>query len=1079
MIISRTRIAFFLVFTLLIGSIAPAMTSGFGTPHVLNGYVKDANSNPIMGVTVFINNTRTSSSINYETDYMGRYYFSIEVGVDYLVGDVLNITAVYGPYNSTDNLTINSEPVQQLDFNLSLETHIISGSVFKPDGSTASYYTVNVSNEDKGNNDYCLTNISGQYRKDICLYPDGYDEDDEIVVSVLYDGFSGSNSSIVSSNNSDEIDVHLADIEMPQITIFEAPSNITLNSDFRIIARVTDNTIINHASIFIKNPGDIIFTELAMIQDDGALNDWDSDNMIDINLFGQSTLLDIPSQSGIGAFEYYFMTDDGVFTATLPPADPENNAYEIQVLDIIEPTLAHMPITSLEASQTSNIIAIAEDNIELDEIIMHVKGVGQSVFTEYLMQPNGIPAEFNATMPAQSVLGTLEYFLTCNDTSNNSVRLPESGSWPVNVVDTTAPVITHSIINSVNVNDPVNFTCQVSEFVGLDKVWLNFTDVHGAGFNVSMNNTDSGNWYYQNISGMSIIGSGQLYYRIWANDTSGNLASITHIAAVNDIGTPLIFHDAPEYLDYDVMKNISAYVEDDSNIANVHFAYEPVGGTGFIVMDMTSTDSDGKHGNYSVEIPPQAIGILKYYINATDDGTNNISWPALNPYYELDVRDYQSPEISGLNYSASRLADTPAPVKVNVSDNHLIGSVILYYLNTTSPAWIPVNMNHIGSGQFQASIPAHGPGAVKFYISANDSSENNATHPIILPRLNPFYVNFVDGIMPEVGFFMPAAIGVNQTASVLINITDDQEPSLVQLFYNGTEDTGFSALSVSKLGPSKYECILPAQNLSGEIQLYSVVSDGMNTNQTQIHSILVINQPREILQTGVDSAPVNENVAFIAQVTDDLAVLDVQFYWRAIGETQYESRKMNTTISEIYSVNLFFSEPIIIQYHIIANDAENSTTWPEGPDHEISIMDLDAPVIVHNPPEQLNVSSTPIFTASVTDNQQVSSVNIWYKNSTASTFFSAVMLPVSNMPDTFTAVLDPQPEGNFTYYIEATDGINIVETEHYSIEVLDNSGTDWTAIIMLLIVIILLVIASIIILLRRKPIKQGVNPQEK
>ncbi|MCK5398303.1 MAG: hypothetical protein KAJ33_08650, partial [Thermoplasmata archaeon] len=545
----------------------------------------------------------------------------------------------------------------------------------------------------------------------------------------------------------------------------------------------------------------------------------------------------------------------------------------------------------------------------------------------------------------------------------------------------------------------------------------------------------------------------------------------------------LIFHDAPTYLDYNVPSTISAYVMDNLTLDTVSLAYEPVGSSGFAIVGMTSTDLDVNHGNFSADIPSQDLGTMRYFINATDDEGNYILWPAIGLPHEIDVIDTVSPSIANLSYTGFLPAGTPSDIQVNVTDNHLVGTVLLYYLNQTSDAWVSIEMSHVENDIYEAQIPAHEPGNILFYIFANDSSGNNATLPADLPKLTPYVIFNYDASVPEVELDLPESAGVNQTIPIFINVSDDQEVTSINLFYKGTEAISFSEISISKIGTDSYKAILPVQNLSGEIQVYASVSDGMNNNQSQVLSIPIINQPPEIQHIGVESAPVGENVAMVAQVSDDLHVESVYFYWREIGESQYTNLTMNQTVFGTYRADLSFHEAVIIQYHILAFDIENNTAWPETLDHEISIMDLEAPVIVHQPLNQLNISSIPIISATVTDNEAISSVIVWYKNSTSSTFFSASMSPVSGSQDMYTAIFEPQPEGNFTYYIEANDGFNTAETEQYTVAVMDTSGTDWVAIIMLIVVIVLLVVALFVILIyfkrKPKPIKEVDNPPEK
>ena len=1045
-----------------------------------------------MGVIVYVNNTVNNESMSFITDELGRY----SVNIDSSIGDTLNITAIYFHLRDNGTKVVSSGPFDQLDLQLDFYTHIIDGYILKPDGSPANHYAVNVTNMDWNEFRYTPSNLSGYYRMDIGAYPNGYAVDEDICVSVNFMGFNGSQLGVVSNNLSDMINITLIDNEDPAPQIQEAPASVNINQHFRILVWVIENHTVDSVTLFLKKSGESLFTEINMIRDDGAANDWNGNNMATAPLFGQSTSRDIDLQTGIEDLLFYAMAEDfSGNTGTVPADNPLTNPLIIEVIDSIMPNLAHTPITTLEAGETHDMVVTADDNIGLDEINMYVRGVGESVFTEYPLVFNGNPNEYNATMPAQFFTGTLEYYVWCNDTSNNTVRLPASGNWSVDVVDTTAPEITHSPINSVKVNDTINFTCHISEVVGIDQVWLNFTDVWDGHFNNPMIHGGSGNWYYLNQSGQNWTGT--LHYTLWVNDTSGNLASFSHSTAVNDEETPLIFHDAPVYLDYNVSTSISAYVVDNLNIDTVSLFYESVGTTGFTEVQMTSTDFDVDRGNFSADIPPQDIGTMKYYLNATDDEGNEIIWPAIGPPHEIDVLDLEPPVISPDAYTIVRSSPGDVTLTANVTDNHEMNEFILYYLNSTSQSWnnvsmVPVDVDATGSGMYQGIIPGHIRDRVKFYYSANDSSENSITSPESTPKLNPYSLIFLDYSSPTIEMYYPSSSGVNSTTEIIINAIDDQEIVYVQLYFNGTEDGGFTQITLSKLENGTYRGILPPQNLSGDIQIYARASDGANIHESQTFSISVINQPPEIQHIGVESAPVGDNVAMVAQVYDDLHVENVIFSWRPIGESQYFNLTMTKTVIGTYRTDLSFEDALIIQYHITAFDAENSTAWPDGPDHEISIMDLEPPVIVHEPLVQLNISSRPIITAIVSDNQQVSSVTIWYKNASSSTFFSASMTTVSNLQDTYAVVLGQQPEGNFTYYIQATDGINTAETQYYTAEVIDSSGTDWALIIILIILIILLVIAAIIVLmylsgkslknfLRRKPkpIKEEANPPEK
>ena len=133
-------------------------------------------------------------------------------------------------------------------------------------------------------------------------------------------------------------------------------------------------------------------------------------------------------------------------------------------------------------------------------------------------------------------------------------------------------------------------------------------------------------------------------------------------------------------------------------------------------------------------------------------------------------------------------------------------------------------------------------------------------------------------------------------------------------------------------------------------------------------------------------------------------------------------------------------------------------------------------MIQHQPIENLTASELPIIIATVTDNQAVASVHVFYQNATSGTFRSMALSPVSGTDD-YAAILEKQPEGNFTYCIEASDGTNIARspvTGYHTVTVTDVSGNGWISTVLLVVVIILMLLAALLVYMhirRKKSIK--------
>ncbi len=1078
----------FIVVSLLVPSIQLG-ASDSPPPHVIYGYVYDAYSTPLKDAEVYVNNTRTGGSQDCIADAYGRYTVGIDANTThpYQIGDLLSITAVYHNHSQNGIIFVDGSPAQLFNISLNFRAYIIQGNVVKPDGTPARYFNVQVTNEFYHETRNCVTDSQGHYRTDLSTFQNGFGQNDGILASVSQSGFHGQKYTVVQTGPGATLDITLVDIEDPTPLLQETPASVNLSQNFRILVWVTDNHVLGSVRLLIKKSGQSAYSEIPMIKDDGSINDWNGNGMPNTQLYGQSTQLGLPVQTDIRDLLFYInATDTGGNSGTAPALNPSASPFIIKVNDQFSPTLAHTPVTWAEAGVPKEIIATADDNIMVDQVNLFCKGVGMVSFSKIRMMPTGDPLKYNASIPAQYALGTLNYYLVCNDTSNNSVRLPVSGEWSVNVADTRAPVITHTKINSANKDGTVNFTCIVNEVNEdlLDSVWLNYS--YGAlSGNETMNYSSlTGAWHYE----FSPLSTKDIFcYTIWANDTSGNIAHVSNAFPVLDVGTPLITHQPPEFLEFNRTVAIFAYVEDDVEIAGVALAYLPSGALEYNTVGMADADthSDVRHGNYTANISAQTvlgIGKLRYIMNASD-GTNNISWPSLQPYYLIDILDTLPPSISNLAFNATPPGNAGARVRVNVTDWHSVDSVTIHYLNSTSLQWTPVQMNLIDSLTYEGTIPPHSPGMVKFYIASNDSSGNAATLPLTTPKLNPFFINFTDGIPPGIELVVPESMGVNQTVDIIVNATDDFSNASAELFCMGVKDTVFRRIELSMIDDASYKGTLPPQLSSGFVKLYAIASDGLNRNQTSTIEIPVINNPPMIRHTSPNNLSFGVAFSIVAEVTDDLRVENVSLDWKLQGGVS-TLKALGRVNSNFYRANLSFDSPVTVLYRIIAFDTENHSIWPDDGYYEIEISDLEMPRIIHEPLQNLTTAEMPIIIATVTDNLKVASVEIWYRNAESEAFASAELMQASGTDD-YAVILDRQPEGNFTYYIVASDGVNDARFPIHgscTVEVTRCGESSWLPVLILTIVIVLMIFAAFLVYLhhRRKPIKEEpVSPDNK
>lgn len=1030
-------------------------------PHMIVGFISDSNNYGVEGATVFVNDTTgTIQSVQIETDGLGRYSAGL---TSYNVFDNITVEVHYHQYYATASAVGNAEPAQEVNIVLPFEGHYVNGRVSRPDGSAARHFSVNVTNAATGERNYCTTNNTGYYRIDLAMYLLGYSEGDGLEVSVDFTGYYGSNSSSVSSGYVQSVDIHLADVEPPEINIREAPDNVSVGTGFEIVAKVEDNFVVDSVFIHYRDVNGVENIE-EMLPD----GNFDGFN------------ISIPAQMKPGTFLYHVNASDGSNTSRLP-VKPDR--FNITIFDNVTPIITHTAIGTLEAGVPRNVLAKASDNVAIDTVTLWFREVGGSVYSPIPMQPTGEEDELNATMPAQMQPGVLLYYITANDTSDNTARIPPVAGYLVNVLDTTAPAITHTPINSANVNDAINFTASVTDYVGVNAVWINYTDVNDVEHNETMTEWGINMWSYDDAGQNP---TGILYYNIWANDSAENLrsrpATGSYGVQINDVGTPIITHTPIETAEVFEPINISAHITDDVGVTEVTLAYKNVSGSDFDFMAMALMSGDALDGTYAADIPSQGVlGIAEYYINATD-GTNNISHPALFASHPVSIVDTNVPVLTDPLIPVLGYVGSAVQVSVYISDNHDVNDVLTYYRAVGNNTWLPLTMTSAnadsrGNGTYTATIPAQpAPGDITLYFNANDMTDNNATLPAALPKLNPYTIPILDGQPPEIDYTAPVEIAVNKSLTVVVNVTDDQQVTEVFMHHNRTTSNVFTAVEMTKSGIHSYVGYVQAQMRGGLFQIYFTASDGETTNQSSTYQIPVLNSPPLISITNRSFAPIGELVDIVATVEDDVHVDNVEFFWRVRGETAYTSVDMTSPLFNLFETELGpFAESQVIEYHITAYDAENGTVWPAvGEDAMLPILDINPPTIAHEPIDTLTISQMPIISADVSDDVGVVSATVWFTNSTAGGYEDAAMSPVSGNQTQFVALLGKQPAGDFSYYIEASDGINTVRFPVEGLITVEvTAKSNYLGLITLGIVLILLIVAAALILIRRsKTIKR-------
>ncbi|MEE9341635.1 MAG: hypothetical protein V3V21_08280, partial [Thermoplasmata archaeon] len=293
----------------------------------------------------------------------------------------------------------------------------------------------------------------------------------------------------------------------------------------------------------------------------------------------------------------------------------------------------------------------------------------------------------------------------------------------------------HTPVTEGWVGVEILISATVTDNVELDEVWLNYTNVTGIGFNVSM--TEDGDAYTYSMPAQTSTGTAD--YFIWVNDTEDNqnLTATSTITVSVDSDAPEIDHTPVTTANAGVTFNISATVTDNAAVDEVHFDYTDVGGAHHNeTMILVTGDT------YNYTIPAQSsAGTLEYFIWANDTSDNQ----NLTGSYTIDIQaaDTTDPTITHTPVE-SATADKEVSIEATITDNVGVESATLYYRKQGDATYTSATMS-VSGDTYTATIPASAvtTDGVEYYISATDGV-NVATSPATNPTTSPHEIEVTE-----------------------------------------------------------------------------------------------------------------------------------------------------------------------------------------------------------------------------------------------------------------------------------------------------------------------------------------------
>jgi PKD repeat protein len=325
----------------------------------------------------------------------------------------------------------------------------------------------------------------------------------------VIDSFSPPNT------DSNTTTVEISDITPPEISnIQDYPDPQEVNGWVNITCTVTDNIEVNEVKANITYPND------------------DVTNVPMINIAGTDDYYYNTTYSITGTYNYFIWASD---------TSGNENASATCTFTMQDTTLPEITDnTPTDAYTGCPFIfnATVIDNIEVANVYVYYWFGNGAATNESMIQVGSTDYyEYAITIPSDST-ATLHYKISAVDDAGNWVQ---TGQKDVAVIDNNPP-------NISNVDaDPylqlpgryVNITCNVTDNIGINEVYLNITYPTGNYENFSIAQNKIGDIYYCNRTYDEI---GTYNYFIWANDTSGNekISDDVHSFDITNITIPRI-----------------------------------------------------------------------------------------------------------------------------------------------------------------------------------------------------------------------------------------------------------------------------------------------------------------------------------------------------------------------------------------------------------------------------------------------------------------------------------------------------------------------------------------------------------
>lgn len=294
---------------------------------------------------------------------------------------------------------------------------------------------------------------------------------------------------------------------------------------------------------------------------------------------------------------------------------------------------------------------------------------------------------------------------------------------------------------------------------------------------------------------------------------------------------------------------------------------------------------------------------------------------------------------------------------------------------------------------------------------------------------------------PTIIFSPPAEVNENTTIQLSAEVTDPSGVSVVRLFYKKAAEPQYKKVSLNRSAGNTYQATIPAEDVTvAGIELYLQATDqpgnkpaqaGTAESPLKISVQMVDTEPPTITHTPVATAQENTEISIQAQIMDRSGVERAKLFYRKVGDTEFRERALKSKDGIEFTASIpakAVTESGVEYYLEVVDKTGNPPALVSSPEMpvkvNVSIVDLQPPVIVHTPITPTNENQPLKISADITDRSAIAEVNLFYKSSHADTYTKLKMAPAEADGYTTEIPTEAVTPDKLAYYIEAIDVLN-------------------------------------------------------